>query len=227
MSSSKEKTENISRFWVSTFPLFSATLFISPTKPSKEDSEAIHQITIFSSTGKKINEATISCAVNRPAVIELDYLLGNCELNYGLKHCQLEVRSPENFKHSCRLNSENGACMISSVVSLDVQKSTFFPLRFSSKNLSVLVVSNFSDEHSVCECKFYCGELCESLEIDVAPRCTRLIPIEVEFAQSLDKAGFSQGYLKLVSKSGNSLGVQTFERLKLADEKEIYFTVNR
>lgn len=207
----------ISRFWISSYPFFTTTLFVLPPPvwhhPSGTRSGTA--LTLFDADGGVVNEVRLQFAPGEVGCLDLDPLLGACKLESGMKHGTLLLCSPAGTAHYCRLSQEDKMSVLGELVPLQCDRAIFLPVSFGEHASSLLVLANFSSgEEAKIKCRLFLGSKNPEIELSVPPNGSRVINLEVEFADFIDVAEGEKrrAYLRIVTRSDLSLGAQLVEK---------------
>ncbi len=210
-----------SRFWVSTYPFFTTTLFVQPPGVSGE-TVAETALTLYDADGAMINEAKMQFPGGRAGFVELDSLLGSCKLEGGLKHALLVLRSPAGTRHTCRIAQGDRTAALGELAEFSASQTAFLPVTFGENLLSFLVVCNYAKDEARVKCRMYLGSKSSEIELSIPSSGSRIISLEGDFADFADIADGEKrhGYVRLVTKSEETLGVQLIEKQGPAGSEE-------
>jgi len=214
----------VSNFWVSAYPYFESTLFVSAPPERSGAAQAI----IYDPDGMLVNEVTISARPGQLGILEMGPLLGSCKIESGIKHAHLEVRSPPGFGHIVRLHTSSLATLLGEPVEISQRQTNFFPLTFAENKSLFVCLVNYAEREAKVRCRLYFGRRMPEVECIVPPLGCRLLDMNSEFSEYSVVAGGKErpGYIRLSSSIEQGCGAQLLEVSQAGKEGYIFSAVS-
>lgn len=225
----------VSHFWVSSSPFFESTLISAPLmEETPTVSQGSEQLAVagvqnsflrfFDADGLLVNEATLEVQPGRVSIIEIDPLMGACKYESGMRHAHMEVISQSPHKHVCRIHSREGASILGELATIAGMHRVFFPLLFSIERLILMPLVNFQDEEAIVRGRLFCGTRSPEAAWAIPARATRIVNLSDEFAEYYDygQGEQTQAYLRLGVRGEHAVGVQLVERIRGANQGNLF-----
>lgn len=219
-----------SHFWVASWPFFETTLFLIPAAGAVEEeteSEAA-TIKVHDCDGQLVNELVIESPRREVGCIELDSCLGMVKLEGGLKHAHLVVTSGVGTSHLCRINNRSSAAMLGSSDLFSSGRATFFPALFGADRTMMIALTNHGHEVASAKIRLFAGSKMPETTCVIPPMGSRLVSLEAEFSEVVPSktVGGTQGYVRLSTRSEQSIGAQLIERTQSQSGEDVYLALS-
>ena len=222
--------EDGEHFWIATYPFVDTSLIITPPEniPSAEEEDVWSSIKIFDCDGELVNSVDLRFAPKEVGSISLDPLMGACKLESGFKaaHVVAKALKPA-VRHQCRVISQDHAWLSGPTFLVYPTQMTFFPVSFTPLRQNYVSAVNLSDEEGALRVRLYFGSRTPEVLITIPPRGARIICVEHEFSECMEKVGDKtlQGYLRFSTKIEKGIGVQLLEKTEGPKEMSFYYSV--
>lgn len=207
-------------YWVSTFPMFETTLYLSNSTNALEpdlekiDAEKLKvELKFYDPDGNLFNSAKINVPNNELLAINLAPFMSSSKLQAGLKHARLEVIGCNQLLSCIRLYAKDTQDVLEPIRFISLAKADFYKLHFSIDRLAYLAITNPGNEE-VVRLKVFTAKNEIEVKLEIPAYGARVYEVASLFPKliALREEKSFPGYLRLVTRSKVELGVQFYEQ---------------
>lgn len=238
MSQNRTHTADVKiyNFWVASGPFFDSTIFLTPPDylsviENKSDISKFSElpetytslIKFYDPDGSLVNEVECNFPSSQVGILELGPLMESCKYEAGIKHAQISVYSVNAIKAICRIFARQSATFMGELRAIDTMNRAFFPIAIGEGRTSLVAICNFSKESNAVRLKLFVGKRSPEILVQVPAGGTRLVSLEAEFGEYIDRSpALQRGYIRASAKNDLPGGIQLLERIETSQEDSIY-----
>lgn len=207
-------------YWVSTYPMFSSTLYLSNVNSviaSENQSEVKNikvNLTFFDPDGAIFNSAEVEVPSTEITAINLVPFMGSAKLQAGIKHARLEVSGNAEILSCLRLYAKETQEVLEPMRFISKVKPDFFKLLFAVDRLSFLAIVNPAPVENTVKLKVFSAMEGLEVKLVVPPRGARVYEVASLFPKIISKREERSfpAYIRLITRAEESLGVQCYQQ---------------
>jgi len=189
--------ENAINFWIATYPLFEAFLYIFPYADESEEKKVLVKLSFFDPDGACINNMQFEMNDFKPQKFNLDMFLGSCKLECGIRHGVLSLTASSKVACICQAISMEGMVVLSELKTRN--RSAFVSLSCTANSFSLIPTINITSNPLELSCRLICASNEQEQKIIIPPYGTKILTPEMSFFKFLSKNGTRNAYLKLTA----------------------------